>query len=283
MRISPRPAGPIGVTVRLRDGRTIVADVEFNFEAEFSLLDIGATSSLLRAGSVRPTVLAFTRECGVEAVSLHWEQGGAPDEAFEEARRHIRGLDPVAYSVIAHVAADEGRTCYLLPPAEARERPNEALQITLYARDGSARSVAYPVRRTNGRLSFGMPRVTDRESTSWQPLGSLWQNPFCRGDLVRFKPGERAVDPSSALWQAIVELTRMRIQQDPDHADDYMAFLDDLRNGVFVVAGGTEDPPEGVVLRPRTAFNPVGSLTVDAGRLSLVESRAADVEMVTAP
>jgi len=259
-----------------------VADQEFNFEAEFALLDVGATSSLLRTGSVRPTVLAFTPSAGVEAIALDWDEGTGVARAFEEARRYVRDLEPTAYTLVAHVSRSGGAFTYHLPVPSPPPRVNEFLAIAMFARDGNVRGMLYPIRRANGRLSFGMPTVTDAETTDWCPLGDLWRNPFCVGDIVRFRPRERAVDPSTPLWQAIVELTRMRIHADQSNADDYMAFLDDLRNGLFVVAGRPEEDPGRVLLRPRTVFNPLGTLGVDASRLILADRVPADVEKVTA-
>lgn len=257
----------------------MVANEEFDFEAEFALLDIGATSSMLRSGSVRPTVLAFNAATGVEAVTLDWEDESGVERAFEEARRYIRNLEPLAYAQIAHVSINGGRLVYHLPGVPS-PRVNEFLLIAMYAQDGNARRVLYPVRRANDRLSYGMPTVTDAETTEWLPLGNLWTNPFCIGDVVQFRPRDRAVDPSTPLWQTLVELTRMRIHDDQAYADDYMSFLDDLRNGIFVVAGRPQDDLDRVLLRPRTVFNPLGTLNVEAARLLLLEDSRADVEKV---
>jgi hypothetical protein len=128
-----------------------------------------------------------------------------------------------------------------------------------------------------------MPTVTDARVCDWHPLGDLWANPFCVGDTVRFKQGERPVDPSSHLWKLMVELTRMRIQDDQEHSEEYMGFLDDLRNGIFVVAARSQRDPEMVVLKPRTEFNPLGAITVPARSLTLGEALVADVEKVVAP
>jgi hypothetical protein len=259
-----------------------VANEEFNFEAEFALLDIGATSSMLRAGSVRPTVLAFTSSAGVEAIALDWtEESGGPARAFEEARRFIRDLQPVAYALIAHLTRNGRSITYHLPD-ETVGPPNEFLTLAMFAEDGNARGVMYPVRRTLGTVSFGMPAVTDGEMTDWCPLGDLWGNPYCTGDTVRFLPRERAVEPGTPLWQTVVELTRLRIHEDQANADEYMAFLDDLRNGVFVVAGRPADDLDRVLLRPRTVFNPLGTLNVEASRLTLADRAPADVEKVAA-
>jgi hypothetical protein len=255
-----------------------VAEEEFNFEAEFALLDIGATSSMLRTGSVRPTVLAFSPTAGVEAIALDWEEGGAP-RAFEEARRYARDLQATAYALIAHITKNGQILIYHLPGA-APSPANEFLGIALFADDGEARGVLYPVRRAGGALSFGMPTVTDAETTDWCPLGDLWGNPFCVGDTVRFLPRERAVDPTTPLWRAIVELTRLRIHEDQPRADEYMAFLDDLRNGIFAVVGRPDDVPDRVLLRPRTHFNPLGTLDVEASRLIMADRAVPEVDAI---
>ncbi len=258
-----------------------MADEEFNFEAEFALLDVGATSSLLRAGSVRPTVLAFTPTAGIEAIALDWSREDGVRHAFEEARRYARDLDPAAYALIAQVSRDGTALAFHLPDNPPPPY-NEFLAVAMVAREGSARGVLYPIRRTGRDLSFGMPTVTDAETTDWCPLGDLWGNPFCAGDTIRFRVRERAVDPTSPLWQAIVELTRMRIHEDQANADEYMSFLDDLRNGIFLVAGRPDDDPTRVLLRPRTHFNPLGTLNVEASRLTLADRAPADVEKVAA-
>jgi hypothetical protein len=257
-----------------------VQDIEFNFEAEFSLLDIGATSSLIRTGSVRPTVLAFTDAAGVEAVTLDWDDDTGIPRAFEEARRYVRDADAIAYAAIAHIEKNNGTTTFQLPGSTPPPMVNDFLALAMRSSDGSSRSVTYPIRRIQTKLSLGMPSVSDVESTDWQPLGNLWTNPFCAGDVARFKHRERAVDPGTPLWTAIVELTRMRIQDDQANADEYMSFLDDLRNGVFIVVGRPDGDPDLVQLRPRTSFNPLGTLTVEASRLVLGETLPADVEKV---
>lgn len=107
----------------------------------------------------------------------------------------------------------------------------------MFTEDGATRGLLYPIRKSGGTISYGTPTITNETTTDWCPLGNVWANPFCLGDVVRFKPRERAVEPSSPLWRAVVELTRMRIHEDQDSSDEYMAFLDDLRNGIFVVSG----------------------------------------------
>lgn len=255
----------------------------FDFEAEFSLLDIGATSSLLKTGTVRPTVLAYTDTMGVEAVSLCWNDNTSVTDALEQARRYLRELQPVAYGVIAHVSRHNGTLMYHQPEAAPKAGSNDFLAIALFAKDGVARAVTYPVRHHADRIALGMPSVTDADTTDWMPLGDLWNNPFCVGDIVRFRLHDRPVDPTSPLWQKVVDLTRLRIQEDQPNADDYMAFLDDLRNGIFRVAGRSEAHPTRVLLRPRTVFNPLGTLTIEASRLTLVEATAPPEDRVSAP
>ncbi|MGC8667406.1 MAG: hypothetical protein ACP5VE_04725 [Chthonomonadales bacterium] len=255
----------------------------FDFEGEFSLLDIGATSSLLKTGSVRPTVLAYTQNMGVEAVSLRWNDDTTVAEALEQARRYLRELQPLAYGIIAHISRQKGALIYHQPEVSAPPGSNDFLAIALFARGGIARAVTYPIRRNLDRIALGMPSVTDADTTDWMPLGDLWNNPFCAGDLVRFRLHDRPVDPSSPLWQKVVDLTRLRIQEDQPNADDYMAFLDDLRNGIFRVAGRSDGHPNRVLLRPRTVFNPLGTLTVEASRLTLMEASPAAEDRVAAP
>jgi hypothetical protein len=253
---------------------------EFDFEGEFALLDIGATSSFLRTGCVRPTILAFTKEEGVESVALDWQEESHTAQAFEDARRYVRDLEPVAYAMIAHLSQNGNSIVYHLP-GDAHPTVNEYLALALFAETGYSRSVIYPIRHGGGKHSLGMPTVSATEEITWQPLGDLWGNPFCQGDLAQFRPRERAVEPGTPLWQHIVDLTRLRIQEDQPNADDYMTFLDDLRNGIFVVAGRPEEILDQVILRPRTLFNPLGSITVDASRLVLTERIAPAVEKVT--
>lgn len=257
-------------------------DFVFDFEGEFSLLDIGATSSLLKTGSVRPTVLAYTQNMGVEAVSLRWNEDTSVTAALEEARRYLRQLQPVAYGVIAHVSRRHGALVYHQPEEALQPGRNDFLAIGLFAREGAARAVTYPIRHNADRLALGMPSVTDADTMEWMPLGDLWNNPFCIGDTVRFRLHDRPVDPSSPLWQKVVDLTRLRIQEDQPNADDYMAFLDDLRNGIFRVAGRSDVHPTRVLLRPRTVFNPLGTLSVEAARLTLVEAAPVPADQVAA-
>lgn len=250
-----------------------MADQEFNFEGEFALLDIGATSSLLKAGSIRPTVLAFTASAGVDAVALEWDAEDGILAAFEEARRFVRDRRAVAYAVISQAAQVADRIVFRTPQT-LRPDDNEVLAIAMFADDGNGRGLCYPVKRQDQKVTFGMPTVTDAETTEWCPVGDPWNNPFCIGDVVQFRRGERAVDPATQLWRTIVELTRLRIHEDQGASDEYMAFLDDLRNGIFVVAGRPAGGPRQVQLRPRTCYNPLGTLTVDAARLQLAHSGA---------
>jgi hypothetical protein len=257
-----------------------VTDQEFNFEAEYALLDIGATSSMLRAGCVRPTVLVFSQSAGVEAIALEWTDDASRERAFEDARRYARSVESAAYALIAHITRNGSAIQYHLPGADPSPA-NEFLSVAMFASDGTDRGVLYPIRRGGATLSFGMPSVVDTGDIDWCPLGDIWANPFCVGDVVRFLPRERAVDPASPLWTAIVELTRMRIHEDQPNAEEYMAFLDDLRNGIFAVVGRSSRDPLAVQLRPRTAFNPLGTLNVDAARVLMAEPAAPDVEKIS--
>jgi hypothetical protein len=259
-----------------------VADQEFNFEAEYALLDIGATSSMLRAGCVRPTVLVFSHSAGVEAIALDWTDDATRERAFEDARRYARSVESAAYALIAHITRNGASIQYHLP-GSSPSPANEFLSVAMIASDGSERGVLYPIRRGGSSIAFGMPTVVDTGEIDWCPLGDIWANPFCVGDTVRFLPRERAVDPASPLWKAIVELTRMRIHEDQPNAEEYMAFLDDLRNGIFTVVARSPRDPLSVHLRPRTAFNPLGALTVDCARIVMAEPSAADVETISPP
>ncbi len=256
-----------------RQGSDGLADQEFNFEGEFALLDIGATSSLLKAGNIRPTVLAFTATAGVDAVALEWDSNDGIQAAFEEARRFVRDKRAVAYAVISQAAQTADRLVFRSPATMCPD-DNEVLAIAMFADDGNGRGLCYPVRRGEHRVTFGMPTVTDADTTEWCPVGDPWGNPFCIGDLVQFRRGDRAVDPSTQLWRTIVELTRLRIHEDQDASEEYMAFLDDLRNGIFVVSGRPMGASRQVQLRPRTCYNPLGTLTVDASRLQLAQTGA---------
>lgn len=253
---------------------------EFDFEGEFALLDIGATSSFLRTGCIRPTIIAFTKEGGVESIALEWQEESQMPQAFEDARRYVRDLEPVAYALIAHLSQNGSNILYHLPGGDF-PTVNEYLALGLFSETGYARTVIYPIRHSGGKHSLGMPTVAANDEITWQPLGDLWGNPFCQGDLAQFRPRERAVEPGTPLWQQIVDLTRLRIQEDQPNADDYMTFLDDLRNGIFVVAGRPEERLDQVILRPRTLFNPLGSITTEAARLTLMDRIAPAVEKVT--
>ncbi len=255
----------------------------FDFESEFSILDIGATTSVLRSGGVKPSILIFTEQEGVEAISLDWDAqpGDARPAmiAFEEARKYTRDKRPLAYGFIAQVARGTQGVEFRLPrlkyPAAA-----ESLGIAMFAQGGAVRGVTYQIRRSGGKVSFGMPNVEEGDIMDWCPFGDIWANPFCKGDLVRFRHRDKAVEPSTPLWQAIVDLTRLRMHDDPRGADEYMSFLDDLRNGIFVVEDRSPVAHDQVLLRPRTSFNPLGTISINASRLLLVDSTAANVEKV---
>jgi hypothetical protein len=263
-----------------------VAEQAFDFESEFSLLDIGATSTMLRAGSIRPSLLTFADDAAVEAIALDWAESAAEgdpiERAFEEARRYARNLEPAAYALLTRLARSHRGCRHLLPEDPLPPGAEEILGVAMLARDGGARGVTYPVSRADGRVSFGMPTVVEQDFLEWCPLGDLWGNPFCVGDIVRFRPGDRAIEPASRQWHAVMDLTRLRIHEDQEYADEYMAFLDDLRNSIFIVAGRPAGRPGSVLLWPRTHYNPLGTLTVDASRLVLADSAPADVEKVLA-
>jgi hypothetical protein len=137
------------------------------------------------------------------------------------------------------------------------------------------RGALYPIRDGPTGRTLGVPTITDSDTTDWCPIGDVWSNPFCAGDTVRFKPPERAVDPSSPLWKAMVDLTKLRVQTDHYRSQEYMLFLDDLRNGVFTVAGRSPTDPMVVALKPRTTYNPLGYLIVHASKLALTEGDEA--------
>ena len=255
----------------------------FDFESEFSILDIGATTSVLRTGGVRPSLLIFTEQEGVEAVALDWE--GQPGDvrpaqtAFEEARKYTRDKRPLAYGFIAHLARGTEGVEFRLPGINY-PAATESLGIAMFTQGGSMRGVTYQIRRSGGNITFGMPNVEEGEILDWCPFGDIWANPFCKGDLVRFRHRDKAVEPSTPLWQAIVDLTRLRMHDDPRGADEYMAFLDDLRNGIFLVEDRSPYASDQVLLRPRTSFNPLGTISIEASRLLLVDSVAPNIEKV---
>jgi hypothetical protein len=168
--------------------------------------------------------------------------------------------------------------CDLLRPGGAVAPGQEHLAILLVSASGTVKGILYPVRRRDAAASLGMPTVTDAETSDWCAIGDIWSNPFCTGDIVQFRPRERAVDPGTPLWRLIVELTKQRIQDDQANADTYMSFLDDVRNGVFVVVGRPEGSDLDVVVRPQGVFNPIGTLTVDGRRLMLHPDATADSE-----
>ena len=245
---------------------------DFIFETEFTLLDVGATGALIRSGGIRPTVIAYTQELGAESVVLDWSEGFDPTDAFEDARRWLRSLDPVAYAAVSVIERNGSFTRYL----SASDRPSDKclLSLALFSADGQVRGLLYPI-RTGESLSLGAPTLTEHEDTDWCPIGDVWANPFCVGDVVKLKPRERALDPGSQLWKSVVDLTKMRIQTDENRSPDYMAFLDDLRNGIFCVHGRPSANSLRVTLKPRTAYNPLGFITADASKLVLIDEAVA--------
>jgi hypothetical protein len=258
-----------------------VSAPDFVFETEFTLLDVGATGALIRSGGIRPTVIAYTRGSEAESVVLDWRTPEECTEAYEEARRWLRALDPVAYATAALIERQEDVVRHYGP----QDRPEDGclLALALLSADGMVRGMLYPVQRGADGITLGRPTTTESEDTDWCPIGDIWANPFCVGDVVRLKPRERAMDPSSALWKSIIDLTKMRIQNDETRSPDYMAFLDDLRNGVFSVAGRPANNSLKVLLKPRTIYNPLGFLTLDASRLTLIEPKPAPRDEVVRP
>lgn len=258
-----------------------MADQEFDFDAEFSLLDIGVTTSMLQAGGVRPSVIAFHQDRRMVAMALEWEDGQSPDIALEEARRHLRNINPVAYAFVA-LANRMNDTITYFQPKNHKSDVSDYLTVQLYSASGQMRSVAYPIRKQGQTLSFGQPTATDTGNTAWDPIGDIWENPFCIDDTVRFRQGDRAVDPSSGLWQMIVDLTRLRIQEDQHNSEEYLKFLNDLRDSIFVVMSRSTGSSQKVMLKPRTFFNPIGILEVDASRLRLMETSQENIKQVSA-
>ncbi len=244
---------------------------QFAFETEFALLDVGATGALVRSGGVRPSVLAYDAQGGVDSAVLEWPETDAPSEAFEEARRWLRGLKPVAYAFVAILRREESGIVYLRSGEKAGE--GCMLGICLQVSDGTVGGALYPIKNSAGGATLGVPTHTDSESTDWCPIGDIWSNPFCIGDLVSLRPPERAVDPESPLWRAIVDLTKLRVQTDRYRSQEYMLFLDDLRNGIFMVAGRSAVNPVQVALKPRTTYNPIGYLVVPASKLMLFDGQ----------
>lgn len=255
-----------------------MADELFDFETEFALLDVGATTSFLRSRSLRPTVVGFNSATGIESVALEWPDGVSYAAPFEEARRYLRDMGSVAYAVVAMAQRDGGHLRYISQERALGEPAT--LAISMFAGPGTARSAVYPVRHSGGTSALGVPIVADGDEVEWPPIGDLWSNPFCAGDLVRFKPRERAIEPTTPLWTRLVDLTRMRIQADQPRANDYLMFLDDLRNGIFVVDGRSNDAPDCVLLRPRTVFNPIGVLEILASRLDLLSGEEPEIDKV---
>lgn len=255
-----------------------MADELFDFETEFALLDVGATTSFLRTRSVRPTVVGFNSATGIESVALEWPDGVDYAAPFEEARRYLRDMGSVAYAIVAMAQRQGGQLRYISQDRALMEPAT--LAISMFAGPDTARSAVYPVRQSGPSAALGVPIVADGNDVEWSPIGDLWSNPFCAGDVVQFKPRERAIDPATPLWSRLVDLTRMRIQADQPRADDYLMFLDDLRNGIFIVDGRSSDAPDCVLLRPRTVFNPIGVLEIMATRLDLVASDEPGIDKV---
>lgn len=249
---------------------------DFAFDTEFTLLDVGATGALVRSGGVRPCVLAYLEQAGPESAVLEWPEDAGPEHAFEEARRWLRGLRPVAYAFVAAMCRNGEETVYLRGNEKVRE--GAQLGLALFTSTGAIRGSLYPVRQGPTGHTLGVPTPTDADSADWCPIGDVWSNPFCLGDTVRFLPPARAVEPDSPLWKAMVDLTKLRVQTDRYKSQEYMLFLDDLRNGLFVVAGRSTSDPMMVALKPRTTYNPLGYLVAHASKLALVEAEETSSE-----
>jgi len=255
--------------------RFALPSAQFAFDTEFTLLDVGATGALIRSGGVRPSVVAYDAEGGVDTVVLEWAEDADAAEVFEETRRWLRDRNPVAYGVVALLRRQDGELRFLR--AEERGTEGDLLGLCLCASDGQVRGVLYPVRTAPTGPMLCAPSQSDRDNTDWCPIGDIWSNPYCVGDTVGFRPPERAVDPETPLWKAIVDLTKLRVQTDRFRSQEYMLFLDDLRNGIFTVVGRSPVDPMQVALKPRTVYNPLGYVVVHASKLRLIEGRTQTV------
>lgn len=245
---------------------------QFAFDTEFTLLDVGATGAVIRSGGVRPSVIAYDADGGVDTVVLEWANDAEVREVFEETRRWLRDRTPVAYAVVALLRRRDGGIVFLR--GDERGADGDLLGLCLCASDGQVRGVLYPIRRGPTGSMLGAPAQGDRDNADWCPIGDIWSNPFCVGDIVAFRPPDRPVDPETPLWKAIVELTKLRVQTDRFRSQEYMLFLDDLRNGIFSVVGRSPVDPMQVALKPRTVYNPLGYLVVHASKLRLIEGRS---------
>lgn len=244
---------------------------EFVFETEFTLLDVGATGALVRSGGVRPTVMAYDGQGNVESAVLEWQDDVPPEDVFEEARRWLRDLRPVAYGFVGLLQREGDGMAMLRTTSSPPE--GALLGLCLRASDGTVRGALYPVVHRPAGAVLGTPSVTGPDDTDWCPIGDIWGNPFCVGDIVQFRPPNRAVDPASPLWKTIVELTKLRVQTNRYRSQEYMDFLDDLRNSIFEVASRVPPDPLLVALKPRTTFNPVGYVLAHSTELVLLKGR----------
>ncbi|NUQ70706.1 MAG: hypothetical protein HUU17_07780 [Chthonomonadales bacterium] len=240
---------------------------QFAFDTEFTLLDVGATGALVRSGGVRPAVLAYHSDGSPECVVLEWPEGAGAADAVEAARRWLRERRPLAYGFVSAFTRADGAVHLI----RSGDRPGDGAVLGLVLRsvDGAVQEALYPIRIGLSGATLGVPISASSASVEWCPIGDIWTNPFCIGDTVRFRPPERAVDPSSALWKSVVELTKLRVQSDLYKSSEYMLFLEDLRNGLFTVAARAAHDPMEVVLRTRTVYNPLGFLVAHASKLVL--------------
>lgn len=241
----------------------------FDFDTEFALLDVGATGEFITRGGLRPGVLAYRADGAVQALTLDVEPGASPAPAVDGARRFLRDGDHAAYAFVGELTRVK-EAYHVAAEVDQRSRGSNYLGVALCSR-GRWRTLLYPIRLAGDRMSLASP-LEGSTPPEWCPIGDIWANPFVADDLVRFAPPNRAVPPGTPLWQTIVDLTKLRIVADPANAQDYQVFLDDLRTGVFLVAGRSPDDLNRVILKPRTVFNPIGSLEAPAAKLLLVSA-----------
>lgn len=251
-----------------------MADNLFQFEEAFADLEIGATSSFLKTGALRSTIIAISEEGVYQPIVLDFGAASNPGEVFEEARRYlIRSHHPIAYGFISQAwsyGMDQPTISFIYD--DRQKLQNEIIILVLWAQSGESRGMAFPVRRKGETISFDRPWKPEYGPVILCPIGDIWRNPLCVGDLVRTRPGmRRLVEPGTELWETLIALIRLRIHGDQPHASEYQRCLDDIRNSIYIVHGRDRFHPGRLILRPRTLFNPLGFMVGEADSLILLQ------------
>ena len=95
----------------------------FDFDTEFALLDVGATGEFITRSGLRPGVLAYRPDGGVQSLSLDVHPGADAEPAVDCARRWLRDGDHAAYAFVGELT--RSKAAYSLA-CDVDQRPRGA-------------------------------------------------------------------------------------------------------------------------------------------------------------